>query len=73
MGLGPNEGTVDPGSVSGTAQDLPSTQSPFAWSRRYRGQWRVQHPISRPYPAFIARTGSCASPIPSRQLGITLA
>jgi len=41
--------------------------------RRYLGQWRVPHPISRHYPAVIARPGSCASPIPSRQLGIPLA
>jgi hypothetical protein len=45
--------------------ELPSAQSPFARARCYLGRRGLLDPVSRCYPAFIAPTGSCASPQPS--------
>jgi hypothetical protein len=49
-----------------TGSEPPSAQSPFACFRCYPQQGNVTHPLGRHYPAFIATTGSCASPHPSR-------
>ncbi len=46
----------------------PSAQSPFARLGCYLRRRGVSHLVSRHYPAFIARTGSCARPNPSRRL-----
>ena len=47
----------------------PLTESPFARKRRYLFRGGVQHRLSRRYPAFIAPTGSCATPNPSCGFG----
>lgn len=52
--------------------ELPSAQSPFARARCYLARRGLLDPVSRCYPAFIAPTGSCASPQPSSCLGCTL-
>jgi hypothetical protein len=48
----------------------PSAQSPFARLGHYLRQEGVEHPLDRHYPAVRATTGSCASPHPSRRLGL---
>ena len=51
---------------------LPSAQSPFARARCDLARRGLTDHVSRCYPAFIAPTGSCASPPPSSCLGRTL-
>ncbi len=46
----------------------PSAQSPFAHSRCYLRWGDVSHHLRGRYPSFIAHTGSCARPNPSRCL-----
>jgi len=47
-----------------TTLERPSAQSPFA-QRRFRNVGEMSlHLLERRYPFFIARTGSCAEPIP---------
>src|SRR5215831_6561149 len=52
--------------------ELPSAQSPFARARCYLARRGLLDHVSRCYPAFIARTDSCANPPPSSCLGGTL-
>ena len=49
--------------------ELPSAQSPFARARCHRARHDGTHHVSGHSPTFIALTGSCASPQPSRCLG----
>jgi len=51
---------------------LPSAQSPFARARCYLARRDLGDHVSGCCPAFIAPTGSCASPPPSLCLGGTL-
>ena len=46
----------------------PSAQSPFAHPRCYLRRGDVSHHLGERYPSFIAHTGSCARPAPSRRL-----
>ena len=46
----------------------PSAQIPFAHRRCYLGRGDVSHHLRGRYPSFIAPTGSCARPNPSRRL-----
>ncbi len=46
----------------------PSAQSPFAHPRCYLRWSDVSHHLRGHYPSFIAHTGSCARPNPSRRL-----
>ncbi len=68
VGLGRFMDTVYPGSKTETVRGPPSAQSPFAHLGCYLRRRGVSHLVSRRYPAFIARTGSCARPKPSRRL-----
>jgi hypothetical protein len=52
--------------------ELPSAQSPLARARCDRSRRDLLDHGSRCDPAFIAPTGSCASPPPSSRLGGTL-
>jgi hypothetical protein len=45
----------------------PSAQSPFAACRRYRHAEDVMRLLAEHYFHFIAPTGSCARPLPSRR------
>jgi len=60
--------TAYPGSESGAGQGPPGAQSPFARNRCYLLRRGVLHHIREHYPSFIAHTGSCARPNPSRRL-----
>ena len=60
--------TAYSGSVSGSDHGPPSAQSPFARSRCYLGRRGVSHHVGGHYSSFIAHTGSCARPNPSRRL-----
>ena len=51
---------------------LSGAQSHFARLRHYLSRRHVLRPVSRHYPAFIARTGSCADPNPSLRLRYNL-
>ena len=62
------EGLRNPGSVSGPPLEPPSAQSFFARVRCYLPRGTVQQPLGGRYASFVARTGSCASPKPSRRL-----
>jgi len=59
-----------PGSAPGCHPDPgpPSAQSPFAWRDRYSPQGGVLRHLDGRYPIFLAPTGSCARPPPSRRL-----
>lgn len=57
----------------GSAQNPPRPRAPLHRARRYPPGQGVSNPIGGHYPAFIAPTGSCASPTSSPRLGITLA
>jgi hypothetical protein len=59
-----------PGSVPGCRPrpGPPSAQSPFAPSRRYLGGDGIECHLEGHYPLFVAHTGSCARPKPSRRL-----
>ncbi len=46
----------------------PSVQSPFAHPRCYLRWGDVSHHLRGRYPSFIAHTGSCVRPHPSRRL-----
>ena len=46
----------------------PCAESPFAQNRYYLFWHDVSHHIRERYPSFIAHTGSCARPKPSRIL-----
>jgi len=76
LDLSPSYGlTVVSGSASGLRQ-LQTRQVPRAplhRGRRYPPGQGVAHPVGKRYPAVIAPTGSCASPISSPRLGFTLA
>ena len=65
-------GTVNPGSASGTAQGPPSAQSSFARARCYLARRGVSHPVGGLYPSFIAPTSSCARPNSSPWLRLSL-
>ena len=52
--------------------ERPSAQSPFARVRCDLARRALLDHVSRYYPAFIAPTGSCASPPPSSCLNATL-
>ena len=58
--------TAYPGSESGASQGPPSAESPFARNRCYPLRRNISCHIRRHYPSFIAHTGSCARPNPSR-------
>ena len=64
--------TACPGSKSGAGQGPPGAQSPFARNRCYLLRRGVLHHIREHYPSFIAHTGSCARPKPSRRLQLSL-
>ena len=64
--------TAYPSSESGAGQGPPSAQSPFARNRCYLLRRGVLHHIREHYPSFIAHTGSCARPKPSRRLRLSL-
>ena len=64
--------TAYPGSESGAGQGPPSAQSPFARNRCYLLRHGVLHHVREHYPSFIAHTGSCARPNPSRRLQLSL-
>ena len=65
-------GHGDPGTESGAGQGPPGVQSSFARARCYHARQGVSHPVREHYPSFIAHTGSCARPQPSRQLRSSL-
>src|ERR1700682_5290277 len=55
------------------AQNVPAmAESPFAPSRRYLSGSSVSRHLSQRYPALIAPTDSCARPMPSATLCLTL-
>jgi hypothetical protein len=56
--------------MPGTGPEPPSAQSPFARLERYFRRQGVTHPVSGHYPAVLATTSPCASPQPSRRLGL---
>jgi hypothetical protein len=62
------KGTLDPGSMSGSAPGPPSAQGPFARFGRYPSRRSLMGCVSGHYPAFIAHTDPCAEPNPSRRL-----
>jgi len=64
--------TAYPGPESGAGQGPPGAQSPFARNRCYLLRCGVLHHIRKHYPSFIAHTGSCARPNPSRRLRLSL-
>ena len=63
---------VYPGSKSGASQGPPGAQSPFARTRCYLLRCNILRHIRGHYPSFIALTGSCARPNPSRRLQLSL-
>ena len=58
----------DPALSPGPVLGPPSAQSPFACSQCYRLQGGVPRHLGGRYPSFLAHTGSCARPNPSRRL-----
>jgi len=65
-------GSANPGSVSGAVLGPPSAQSLFAQLGCYLRRGGVVHHLEGHYPFFVARTGSCAGPTPSRLLRSSL-
>jgi len=61
-------GSDYPGPESGAGQGPPGAQSPFAHNRRYLLWHDALRHVRGHYPSFIAHTGSCARPNPSRRL-----
>ena len=61
-------GRLAPALRPGTTPGPPSAQSPFARPRRYLCRDGVPRRLERRYPLFLAPTGSCARPHPSRRL-----
>ena len=54
--------------MSGSVPGPPSAQGPFARSGCYPSRRSLTGYVNGRYPAFIARTGPCAGPNPSRRL-----
>ena len=67
LGSSPLRGQRAPGSVSGRPLGPPSAQSPFARRGCYPRPSGVPHRFDQRYPVFVAPTGSCARPKPSRR------
>ena len=65
-------GWVIPALCPGPSQDPPGAQSPFAHNRYYLLWCDVPHHMGGHYPSFIAHTGSCVRPKPSRRLRLSL-
>ena len=68
----PLRGATIPGSASGVHLEPPSAQSPFAFPGRYLRKRGVQRHVGGRYASFVAHTGSCAGPTPSRLLRSSL-
>jgi len=64
--------TAYPGPESRAGHGPPGAQSPFARNRCYLLRCGVLHHIREHYPSFIAHTGSCTRPKPSRRLRLSL-
>ena len=67
LGSSPLRGQRAPGSVSGRPLGPPSAQSPFARRGCDPRPSGVPHRFDQRYPVFVAPTGSCARPKPSRR------
>ncbi len=65
-------GPASPARSPGRSQGPPGAQSPFARGRCYLLRRDVSRHIGGHYPSFIAHTGSCARPKPSRCLRLSL-
>jgi hypothetical protein len=61
-----------PAQRPGVHLEPPSAQSPFAFPGRYPSKRGVQRHVGGRYSSFVAHTGSCVRPTPSRLLWLSL-